>query len=574
MSSQIILLIVAIVTIVMIAYLIGILLRKKNDSKIAELELHQEKIFALPIANTVADIQRLHLVGQSQQAFEQLEKRWLDISQKGFTDIEENLSDLHNYNDTLNFIKVKQAMANLEAKLDRTEEELKTLHEEFQTLQEQEKNNSDKVKHALDMYEEVQNSLYAEEASFGPAIHEINSLLQNIQEEFSEFVTLNSAGDPIEAAAVLDQAETHTIALYQIKEIIPEHVLTLQEDLPEQLLDLENGYARLLDNNYQFGDLKVEASFQKIRDDIAAAMQDLANLDLEKLKTSEEDIQTQINNLYDAFEKEITAYQAVNINLKRIPAFFEHVQSNQKKLVEEMERLQKNYILEDSDLASISSLNKELEHIEKTILPSIVEQEIPEKPYSVLDVDYRKTVDSLNDIEQGQIQVLERLKSIAKNEHDARVLLDHNIQRIHSIKRYMEKRYLPGIPQEFLMLFFSTSSQLEALKTELGRNRIDMKVLNQLREGTNLSMNRLESSAYEVVEYATLTEQLLQYSNRYRTYDPDVQASFEEAYDYFEVQHNYVSSFNVIAYSLELVEPGVTERFVKSYEKTRETIGF
>jgi len=50
--------------------------------------------------------------------------------------------------------------------------------------------------------------------------------------------------------------------------------------------------------------------------------------------------------------------------------------------------------------------------------------------------------------------------------------------------------------------------------------------------------------------------------------------AFNKALDIFENQFDYESSFEVISQALEVVEPGVTSRFVTSYEKTRENIRF
>lgn len=133
---------------------------------------------------------------------------------------------------------------------------------------------------------------------------------------------------------------------------------------------------------------------------------------------------------------------------------------------------------------------------------------------------------------------------------------------------------MPGVPQEFLSIFFTTSSQIEALMAELERNRIDIKTVTKLSEASEKAMAILEETAYTVVQYATLTEQLLQYANRYRNFEKNVQASFETALHYFEVEHDYRAAFDEISYALEIVEPGVTDRFVTSYEKTRETIRF
>ena len=45
-----------------------------------------------------------------------------------------------------------------------------------------------------------------------------------------------------------------------------------------------------------------------------------------------------------------------------------------------------------------------------------------------------------------------------------------------------------------------------------------------------------------------------------------------DALKLFEVDHDYDASLEEISYALETVEPGVTDRFVSSYEKTREQI--
>lgn len=142
------------------------------------------------------------------------------------------------------------------------------------------------------------------------------------------------------------------------------------------------------------------------------------------------------------------------------------------------------------------------------------------------------------------------------------------------IKRYMEKKNLPGIPQDFLSIFFTTSSQLEALMDELSKGKINIDAVARLTDVSTVAISNLEDTTYRIVQYATLTEQLLQYSNRYRSFESNVQTAFNHALKIFEVDNDYKTSFDEISLALETVEPGVTDRFVSSYEKTRETILF
>ena len=513
MSSGIVLLIVVVVILVIVAYLVGILIRKRNDSRIANLEERKQGLFDLPINEEIEEVKKLHLIGQSQTTFREWNQKWVDISTNSFADIENHIFEAENMNDTFHFFKASGEINNIESQLDLVEEDIKSIREALSTLKEQEEKNSARVKHALDLYEELQNSIEENSDNFGSTMSEINKQLKNIEAEFSEFVTLNSSGDPVEASSILDRAEEHTIALGQISEKIPAIVAKLEDDFPDQLDDLESGYRKLIEQNYHFPEKNIERRFQEIREAIRSNSSELVSLDLDRAEEENVEIQDKINNLYSIFEREIASYKVVMRHKKVLPDYLKHAKNNNKQLQEELERLMLTYSFDETYAAAIE-----------------------------------------------------------KNEAKAREALDVYVNKLHVIKRFMEKRNLPGIPQSFLSVFFSTSAQIEALMDELSRGRINIDAVMRLTETSKNAIDHLEETAYLVVQNATLTEQLLQYSNRYRSFEPAVQSSFEHALKLFEVDHDYDASLEEISYALETVEPGVTERFVSSYEKTRELI--
>ena len=106
MSSGIVLLIVVVVMLVIIAYLVGILIRKRNDSRIAQLEERKQKLFDLPINEEIEEVKKLHLIGQSQTTFREWHQKWIDISTNSFADIENHIFEAENMNDTFHFFKL------------------------------------------------------------------------------------------------------------------------------------------------------------------------------------------------------------------------------------------------------------------------------------------------------------------------------------------------------------------------------------------------------------------------------------------------------------------------------------
>ncbi|SDV84501.1 septation ring formation regulator EzrA [Streptococcus pyogenes] len=574
MSSGIILLIVAIVLLVIIAYLVGVIIRKRNDSLITSLEERKQALFALPVNDEIEEVKSLHLIGQSQTSFREWNQKWVDLTVNSFADIENHIFEAENLNDTFNFIRAKHEINSVESQLNLVEEDIASIREALNILKEQEEKNSARVTHALDLYEKLQASISENEDNFGSTMPEIDKQMKNIETEFSQFVTLNSSGDPVEASEVLDRAEEHTIALGQITEQIPAIVAKLEDDFPDQLDDLETGYRRLLEENYHFPEKNIEARFQEIRESIRANSSELVTLDLDRAREENTHIQERIDSLYEVFEREIAAYKVAAKNSKMLPRYLAHVKRNNEQLKDEIARLSRKYILSETESLTVKAFEKDIKEIEDSTLAVAEQFGLQEKPFSELQVTFERSIKTLTNVESGQMDVFAAVKDIEKIESQARHNLDVYVTQLHMIKRYMEKRHLPGIPQDFLSAFFTTSSQLEALMDELSRGRINIEAVSRLSEVATVAIANLEDLTYQVVQNATLTEQLLQYSNRYRSFEAGVQSSFEHALRLFEVENDYQASFDEISYALETVEPGVTDRFVNSYEKTREHIRF
>ncbi|MFH6656481.1 septation ring formation regulator EzrA [Streptococcus suis] len=574
MPTGTIILIVSIVIILIIAYVACLIVRKRNDNLLVALEERKEELFNLPVNEEVEAVKALHLIGQSQVSFREWNQKWVDLSLNSFADIENHIFEAEGYNNAFRFVSAKNAIDSIESQIDLIEEDIASIRHGLMELKEQEEKNSGRVKHALNLFDSLQEAVRENPDSYGETLPELEKQLKNIEVEFSEFVMLNSSGDPIEASEILDKTEEHMIALNQIMDRIPGLIERVTKDFPEQLEDLESGYRKLVEQNYLFTEANIESQFQNIRVSIRENTALIVSFDLDAAEAENEGIQAKIDHLYKVFNREIEANkEAVKIS-KNLPKFLEHVVQNTQLLDEESQRLNATYLLADSKLSRINQLKARLESIEIVVTESVEDIENPQVAYSILEERLDHSLASLKEIEEEQLVLADYLKSQELSESTARKKATLYINKLHTLKRYMEKRNLPGIPAEFLTNFFRTSDHVEALIAELDYKRINIEVVNRLLENATYDMNQLEELAYLIVQNATLTEQLLQYSNRYRSFDESVQKAFNRSLSIFEKDFDYQAAFEEISFALETVEPGVTERFVRSYEKTREAIRY
>ena len=573
-NGQLIYLMVAIAVILILAYVAAIFLRKRNVSRLTGLEERKEQLYNLPVNDEVEAVKNMHLIGQSQVAFREWNQKWVDLSLNSFADIENNIFEAESYNNSFRFFKATHKIDQIESQIDLIEEDITSIRNALSELEKQESKNSGRVLHALDLFESLQNTVEEDSEKYGQALPEIERQLENIQSEFSQFVTLNSSGDPVEAAAILDATENHILALTHIVDRVPGLVTTLTSTLPDQLVDLEEGYRKLLDANYHFIETDIESRFQLLYESLKKNQENIRQLELDNAEYENTQIQEEINSLYDIFTREIAAQKVVESLLSTLPTYLNHVKENNKVLVQDLERLSQAYLLPETDASHVRRIQADLSALETAVMDVIEDQSEPTQAYSVLEEQLEALQSQLKEIEDEQISVSQRLAQVEKDDINARQKANVYVNRLHTIKRYMEKRNLPGIPQSFLKIFFTASHNTEELMSELEQELVDVESVNRILEITTNDMEALEEETYNIVQYATLTEQLLQYSNRYRSFDERIQEAFNESLEIFEKEFDYHASFDKISQALEVAEPGVTNRFVSSYEKTRETIRF
>ena len=574
MSSGLIILVITIAVLILLAYVVAVLLRRRNAQLLADLESRKEQLYNLPVNDEIEAIKNMHLIGQSQVSFREWNQKWVDLSLNSFADIENNLFEAEGFNNAFRFIKAKQEIDNIESQINLVEEDITAIRTALKELEEKEAENSGRVLHALDLFDNLQQKVGQNPELFGQALEEIQKQMAHIEGEFSQFVNLNSSGDPVEAADILNKTEDYILALTHIVDKVPALVEEVDQSFPDQLEDLESGYRRLLEENYHFTETDIESRFYQLRRRLKQNNEQIANLELDAAAEENKDIQEELDGLYQLFNREIEARKVVAHLQKSIPSYLEHVSSNNQHLSQEVDRLSQTYLLSDSILSQMKELQADFKTVDDNLLSITADPNPSNHAFSEQKEKLESIQEDLQAIEDSQLDLAESLSVIEKDDANARQKVNIYINKLHTIKRYMEKRNLPGIPQEFLTQFFTSSNNAEELLTELEQNVINIEAVNRLLDIVTNDMAELEELTYAIVQNSTLTEQLLQYSNRYRSFDAGVQVAFQQSLDVFEHDFDYRRSFEIIADALEIVEPGVTERFVTSYEKTRENIRF
>ncbi|HIB3586214.1 TPA: septation ring formation regulator EzrA [Enterococcus faecalis] len=566
-NNWIIILVLVIVIIAAVLYLIGYFMRKKNQEQLDELEVRKEALFDLPVFEEIDDIKKMHLVGQSQNSFREWNQRWVELSTRSFAELESQIYEVENQNEIFRFMKAKKAVVEANETMTEMEAEVEVIRDGLKELRESEERNSLEVQKALDVYEELSKSLKDDKASFGPAYSEIQKQLRNVEIEFTQFVTLNTSGDPIEAREVLEDAERHTYELEDLMKRIPPMYEELNETFPDQLKEIEEGYNQLLADDYVFPEQNFAEEIQHAKKRVENSMADLEKTEIAAVEVANRDTATAIDALYEVMEREIEAKKYVVTNQKIIDDYISHSLKNNRQLMIELDHVSQSYTLNNNELGRSRGFQTEIEEIirrQKDLEPRMKEHTVP---YSEIQAFYKECYKILDDIENQQLEIDASLKELRKGEKVAQEKVDEYEFRLRSIKRYVEKQRLPGLSADYLEFFYVATDRIEDLSRALNKMRINMDEINRLCDLCEDDLELLDKKTKDLVNAAALTEQMMQYANRYRHTHENIRAALDKSMYLFSTEFRYQDALDEIGTALEAVEPGAFKRIEDFYFK-------
>mgnify|MGYP002752284042 CR=1 FL=1 len=190
-------------------------------------------------------------------------------------------------------------------------------------------------------------------------------------------------------------------------------------------------------------------------------------------------------------------------------------------------------------------------------------------PYSVVKEHYELVLDKLNSIDEDQTDLVNTLSDLRSQEKAIRDGLDVFELDLRNMKRTIEKYHLPGLPKEYLELFFATSNRIEQLWQKMNRVKLDMSEINAANNVIEEDVEKLDILTEQIVDNAQLTEYMIQHANRYRLSHPEIETAIGRALDLFNHTFKYDESLQIIESALEQVEPGAGNRVRQNYQSEK-----
>ncbi len=552
-----------------IGYGVAHYLSQKQSKIIEELGVKKQKLMTVPIADILFTLKNLNLTGQTKRTYETWQATWQTITRFRFPEIEASLVSAEQYTQRLNFVKGAQISNQASQLIEETKAEVDKIYTALQKLLDSEKKNREELEVLQERYASMRKDLLAHSFSFGEALESLEKRLSYLELDFTKFNTLTNEGDHLEAKEVLGRIEAEMQDFEQIVEEVPKYLKEIEEEYEDQVADLKEGYQKMVEEHYQFPKISIPAEIQKIEEIIAVAREHIKATELEEARQQLDKVAREIDQLYLVMETEYEAKAFVKRNRAQVERKLNQVLQSNRYVNVEVDRVSQNFVLANNEFNRVQDFAKQLEKEQEAVAYYSKALQNQQVPYSIVKEHYEIVLNTLKEIDENQLALVNTLTDLSQQEKSIRDGLDVFELDLRNMKRTIEKYHLPGLPKEYLELFFATSSRIEQLSQLMNRVKLDMTEITELNQTIEDDVEKLDIMTEEIVDNAQLTEYMIQQANRYRLEHPEMDTAIQQALEQFNHFYRYGESLAIIEKALNQVDPGSAQRVRANYESEK-----
>ncbi|WP_163971660.1 septation ring formation regulator EzrA [Oceanobacillus halotolerans] len=539
--------------------IVGLILRKRVYDTVDRLEGWKMDIMNRDIASQIARIKNLNLAGETQEKFESWKESWEYIITKELPDIEEYLFDAEEAADRYRFSSAKKTLRKTEQILERIEKDIEEMLKQLDELLESEESSRKEVEEIQPILKELRKQIVQNRYQYGKADVRFEVEIEELEEQLAQYRLLVQEGNYIEAHDLVEKVKTDLEVLEEQIADFPAIYKSCKQELPAQLDDIFAGIKEMKADGYRVEHLGFEKEIQGYQRRLLDCVQSLHNGDLSEAKGVITEIEDRMKEMYQLLEKEAIAK---NYMEKQIPSYRHLLQELDQDFSEtktEVETLQRSYYFEDRDMEQYLTLEKTISQLSQQLNEMASEMEDDKTPHSDLREKIEKGFEQVKELQDKHEAFKETIRSLRKDELEARETLTKMKDQIQRVHRQLNKSNIPGVPNFIWDLMDTAIETNNKVLQSLEKHPLDITAVQHALEEANKAVEHVTKQSETMLEQAFLTEQVIQYANRYRSQYPLLAAKLEESEQLFR-DYEYELALEKAAKAIEEIEPGALKR--------------
>lgn len=562
-------LIIGIIIILGLFYLAIAFYQRKSLNEIIQKENEKKDFLKSPIEDLVEKVGVLELTGNSLKLYQDNHKSYQSILSNHFLEVDRYVLHLQDNLRGVNFVKSKDLAQKASDKLNKIQDEMDSINSNLQTILDLNIQHEKDVEQLENRYKELRKTLLTNNISFGSAIDQLEVDLNDIENNFDRFAKFVKSGDHQSAEEILTNLKVDTNNLEKNISDVPEIYQNMKHEYPSQLNELKYARESLIDDGINFEDSDIEETIKNLELNLEDNFNNLNQLDLDVVVKNNKIVEDKVDSLYDLFENEYLAKQYVEKNKTMVFDFIKHAEKQSEELLEELDKLSHNYNLEHDEMNLAQKANQKVSDIKNNYNYNLDLMNNKQAIYSLIKEDFISFSKNLAEIERKQKAINDSVSDLSAEEEEvSKKLFDLDLE-LHSIERKIDALNLPGISNDYLDFFDVVSKEIVELSQTMKKQKISMDEVKEKIETIESDRDILNEKTKDLIDSAVLAERSMQYANRYKAFDENINEALFQSKKLFDYDYKYKESLDVIAEAINKANPGSYQKLEDEYFRQR-----
>ncbi|MFC3211947.1 septation ring formation regulator EzrA [Planomicrobium okeanokoites] len=547
------------VIILLAVIIVGFMFRKKHHAEIERLEQLKLQIQNKPILEELTKVKQLNMNGQTEEMFERWRATWTEVMDVHIPQIDGMLFDAEDAVDRFKFGKATVSENKAEEKIDQVDRQMNEILIELEELIGSDEKNRSEMDLLRDQYRQARKSLLAHQHSYGAAAGPLEKKLETFTPLFEEYDQLTASGNYLKAREIVINLSGEGKNIFRLIEVIPPLLADIQSKIPSYIHELRSGIREMESQGYYLEHLEIAKQLDGMEKELEAAKEQVINLNIEEPKDAVEEMKEKVDSFYELLENEVESKHYVDQHKNDTAGTLEKVTLETREMSDECAVVQQSYKISENDAKIPKTCLEALEELQKRfdLLESRTNED--QSAYSSLQQELSEIRSELEGLNSTQGTFSESLKSLRTDEHKARARLEVLKRKLQETDRMLHKANTPGIPEEMDVRLEEAEENLFVAMQGLQEVPLNMKLVDNYLVKAERSIEEVEEKAVEMVENVQLIERIIQYGNRYRKTNPQMNQKLMEAEESFR-QLRYTKALEEAATAVENFEPGSMKR--------------
>ncbi|WP_261805712.1 septation ring formation regulator EzrA [Lapidilactobacillus luobeiensis] len=559
------LIVLAILIVILVLILLAALKRGRNDKRLGKVNDSFEQMTNRPIYKTIDQLEDLALSGSSQASLEQWHQQYYHLLNDVYAALYQNMFDADAANQKFAVISASKKIQTAEEQLESAQVATDEVATALAQLLNSDEQNQALTKDLLASYRKIRKLLLTKSFEFGPAVDQLENHLADFDTRFDQIKALSKQGDHLKAEEELKDAQDRLQVIQDQMKRIPPRYTELATEFPDQLKEIDSVYQEMTADHYCFPEPNIGDTLIILRQRLQQINEQLAQLQIGTVEERNQEVSQQIDELYQRLEDELKARQQVAPLQKTTLEFLNHASAQTTKLIDSLNHLNQSYVLMHHELEDAQAMQAAIQKMQRQYdaqVLAIAEKKVIATKAVAL---FKETNQRLTEIEQQQFKISNDVSSLFEGEKVAKQGVRQFVLDLKSIQREIEHLRLPGLPQDYLDYFNMVKEEITKLENNLNQVQINIEDITKQLIMTQEDLNNLAQKSKDLRDAAILTEQALQYANRYTYANPTLADAATQARDAYGQEFAYKKALDTIATALEQIEPGSFKRIEQTY---------